>query len=122
MKNSKIFNWITAVVGLWLIVSPYILGYSNLYLLLWNSFLIGGLIVVISVVSALSSNITLIRALDWANVALSIWLYGSPLFLYQLKGFYTIYIWNALAVGFVVLFLEMLSLVSIQTSVNQVHS
>jgi hypothetical protein len=40
--NGRVIgNWIGLVVGVWLIVSPWILGASGLSLVLWNNVLIG---------------------------------------------------------------------------------
>lgn len=39
-------EWALVVLGLWAILSPWILGFSGLNLILWNSILIGALIIV----------------------------------------------------------------------------
>ncbi|HXF44190.1 MAG TPA: SPW repeat protein [Candidatus Paceibacterota bacterium] len=38
------FHWVIAALGLWIFVSPWILGYSGINLMLWNNLLAGGLI------------------------------------------------------------------------------
>ena len=37
-------NWITAVLGLWLVLAPFILGYSLVVAALWND-MVGGVVV-----------------------------------------------------------------------------
>ncbi len=41
-------HWTLVVLGLWLILSPWILGFSALNLAAWNSVLIGVLVVIFS--------------------------------------------------------------------------
>lgn len=37
-------HWVIAGLGGWLVLSPWILGYSSLNIAMWNSILVGGLI------------------------------------------------------------------------------
>lgn len=39
-------HWAVIILGVWLILSPWILGYSELNLVTWNSIAIGALIIV----------------------------------------------------------------------------
>ncbi|MEX0689821.1 MAG: SPW repeat protein [Candidatus Paceibacterota bacterium] len=39
-------NWILIVIGVWSVLAPWILGFSGLNLVSWNSIMIGGLIVI----------------------------------------------------------------------------
>jgi len=39
-------HWAVIILGVWLILSPWILGYSELNLVTWNSIVIGALIIV----------------------------------------------------------------------------
>lgn len=39
-------QWAIVVLGFWLFVSPWILGYASINLMLWNNLLVGGLAVI----------------------------------------------------------------------------
>ena len=43
MKN---LNWVQLVLGLWVLVSPWILGFSEISTALWSNVIIGVLIVI----------------------------------------------------------------------------
>jgi len=40
-------NWVLIGLGVWSILSPWILGFSKLNLVVWNSIFIGALVVVL---------------------------------------------------------------------------
>jgi hypothetical protein len=42
-------HWAVIAIGAWLIISPWILGFSVLNLAAWNSVLAGGLLIVMMV-------------------------------------------------------------------------
>jgi hypothetical protein len=39
-------NWLLLVLAFWLFVSPWLLGFSEFNLVVWNNILVGGLIVI----------------------------------------------------------------------------
>lgn len=45
----RTLDWITAVAGLWLVLAPFILGYSSVGVALWNDIIAGVIILAISV-------------------------------------------------------------------------
>jgi hypothetical protein len=47
-KSLAWLNWIAAVLGLWLIVSPFVAGYTIVFDVVWSNFLPGVLIVLCS--------------------------------------------------------------------------
>lgn len=49
---DRTLDWINAVVGVWLFVSPFILGYSAVGVALWNSLIIGVVVIVLAVWAA----------------------------------------------------------------------
>lgn len=51
-------EWLDIVVGAWLVVSPWILGFSGVPNLLWNALLCGGVIIVMSVWTAMDARNT----------------------------------------------------------------
>jgi hypothetical protein len=48
VRLERTLDWITAILGLWLIVSPLVLNFSTLMVPMWNAIIIGALVVVLS--------------------------------------------------------------------------
>jgi len=42
----KYLNWIQLVLGLWIFVSPWILGFSDISTALWSNVIVGALVVI----------------------------------------------------------------------------
>ncbi|KKT89080.1 MAG: hypothetical protein UX26_C0024G0003 [Parcubacteria group bacterium GW2011_GWC1_45_9] len=40
------FQWAIVVLGVWLFISPWVLGYASINLMLWNNLIIGGLVII----------------------------------------------------------------------------
>ena len=40
--------WITLILGIWLVVAPFILGYSDNTTVLWNEIIVGALVIIFS--------------------------------------------------------------------------
>jgi hypothetical protein len=89
-------DWVNLVLGLWLILSPWLLGYSSAPAAMWNAVIIG---VVVGLMSFLHLRGGPLWE-EWANVVLGIWLILSPWIL----GFsgMTSAMWNAVIVGILV--------------------
>lgn len=51
-------SWVSFVIGLWLLIAPYMLGYAFIPAALWNSIILGLVIAVLALWSALSSPTT----------------------------------------------------------------
>ncbi len=50
--TAKALSWINAVLGVWLIIAPFILGYTKLTGALWNDIIVGIIVAVLSVWAA----------------------------------------------------------------------
>ena len=50
----KYLNWINAVLGLWLIIAPFVLSYSSAATAMWNDIIIGLVALVLGAWAALS--------------------------------------------------------------------
>lgn len=48
--------WINFILGLWLIISPFLLGYSNVRPAMWNEIIVGVLVLIFS--STLGASLT----------------------------------------------------------------
>lgn len=42
----KYFNWAQIILGIWLVISPWILGFGEINTALWNNVVIGILILI----------------------------------------------------------------------------
>ena len=52
--TSRVLNWISVVAGIWLVIAPFVLAYSELSTALWNDIIVGVIIVVLAAWSALT--------------------------------------------------------------------
>ncbi len=64
-----------AVLGLWLIISPFVLGYTNIAAGMWNSIIVGVVMFIVAVIRELRPRDT--GWLSWINVILAVWLWVS---------------------------------------------
>lgn len=67
-------DWGNFAIGLWLFIAPWFLGYSIDSPAVWNSMVVGALIVVLSSFAALVHQV----GEEWVNLAFGIWLMVSP--------------------------------------------
>jgi hypothetical protein len=44
----KYLNWVQLILGLWIFVSPWILGFSGISTALWSNVIIGALVAIFS--------------------------------------------------------------------------
>jgi SPW repeat len=91
-------DWVTFVLGLWLVVSPWALGHLNdVPTALWNAFVLG---LAIAISSATAMRVPTIWE-EWINMAFGVWLIFSPWVL----GFAALRIatLNAVIVGLIVI-------------------
>lgn len=89
-------DWANLVLGLWLILSPWLLGYSATSAALWNALIVG---VVVGLMALLHLQNGPMWE-EWVNVVLGVWLILSPWLLgFSAQGNAT---WNAVVVGLLV--------------------
>ena len=46
----KTFAWISVLAGIWLILSPFVLGFSNLTSGLWNNIVVGAVVIILGLI------------------------------------------------------------------------
>jgi len=56
MNTAKAFGWTMGVAGVWEILAPFIIGYSAATGALWDSIIIGAVLIVLGIWTALSGN------------------------------------------------------------------
>lgn len=54
MTNYSFLPWLNVILGIWLIVAPFVLGYSTLTNAMWNDIIVGVLVAVIAFFSWLT--------------------------------------------------------------------
>jgi len=52
--TDKFLDWINVVIGVWLIIAPFILGYSAIVAAIWNDIIVGLVVVVLEVWAVLT--------------------------------------------------------------------
>jgi hypothetical protein len=67
-------NWLAALVGIWVFISPWVLGTTTSTPTEWNAWIIGAAIVIVALVVLATSG----YLAEWLSVALGIWLFISP--------------------------------------------
>jgi SPW repeat len=68
-------SWLNLVVGVWLFISPWVLGTTSDAATAWNAWIIGAAIFVVALI-ALGTPASV--AAPWVNVVLGAWLFVSP--------------------------------------------
>ena len=91
---------VSVLVGIWLVASPWVLGYYGITAAMWNSVAVG----VIFAVAAGAALLKFHEWEEWINVVLGAWLIISPwLLAYAVMGAAA---WNHVIVGLLVLALS----------------
>jgi hypothetical protein len=76
--QARIANGINTLLGIWLLVSPWVFGYHAAgWAAAWNSVIIGALIAIFAGSSFFSQHVH--TGLNWINVPLALWTMISPL-------------------------------------------
>jgi hypothetical protein len=78
MKTVKTLNWLMALVGLWVALSPFILGFSDMGAALWNDVIVGVIITALTVLAARGEALLRDISLDLVTSLLGFWLLVSP--------------------------------------------
>lgn len=99
MAGNKLIGvyGIIVLVALWLILSPFILGYAGIDAALWNSFAVGVIIAVIAIFRAFVPDAP--SWLSWISVVLGLWLIIAP-FVLAFSGL-NLQHWNTTLTGIV---------------------
>ena len=58
MRDYNFLPWLNVILGIWLIVSPFLLGYSTLMNVMYNDIIVGVLVAVIAFLSWYTSTRT----------------------------------------------------------------
>jgi hypothetical protein len=76
INQAKTASGINILAGLWLIIAPFLLGYSDLIEPTWNDILVGVAVVIVAGVKM--SKPLSAAGISWVNVILGVWLIVAP--------------------------------------------
>jgi hypothetical protein len=93
-KNIQVFSGFNLVLGLWLIISPFLLHYSDMAVL-WNSIVVGVLVIMLAWMR--ESNPTKSPWMSWINAFLGLWMVTVPFIMGAADSATTL--WNCILVG-----------------------
>ena len=88
-------DWINVVLGIWLVMSPFALGFSRDTAALWNNVCVGAAVTALALVSERGTG-----ALRGLIMILAAWVFISPFLL----GFSrTAFLWNNIVAAFLII-------------------
>ena len=67
-------SWLSVILGVWLIISPWVVGFAGDTMATWNTLILGIVVVLLGFYATRTADPTP----SWLNVALGIWLIVSP--------------------------------------------
>ncbi len=105
MGTGKTLSWIVALAGLWVLISPFILGFSGISSAMVNDVVVGIVLIVLGLISALYNRPTTDRTLDWISAIVGLWLLISP-FVLGYSVLSLVAMWNAIILGIIVIILS----------------
>src|SRR5262249_19115749 len=98
-KGAKTASGINIVLGIWLIVAPFLFGYAGIPTALWNDIFVG--LIVLAAACIRITDVETMFDLGWVNFIAGIWLLVAPwAFSYAI---YLSPLWNDLILGILVL-------------------
>ncbi len=112
MKNAKTLNWVIAVAGVWEVLAPFILSYSQTKTAMWDAMIIGIVLAVLGAWAGLANETKTVKALSWVNAVLGLWLVIAP-FILAYSGVAAA-MWNDIIVGIIVVVLGVWAAQSVQ--------
>jgi hypothetical protein len=96
LENGHGISWINILLGIWMIISPFALGFANVPRSMWNNVVLG---IVIAIVAIIRTSTTRQPGWGWLNALLGIWVVISPLVLGLVLGNA---IWNNVILGIII--------------------
>lgn len=90
-QNAFGGNWVNVLLGIWIVISPFVLGYSNRIAIMWNDVATGGAIFLLSLGRWAGPSVLV--------VLLGIWLIISP---FVLGASRPVAVWNNFILGIIV--------------------
>jgi hypothetical protein len=90
-------SWLNILLGIWVIISPFVLGFSQWPKAMWNNVATGCAVAILAIVR---TGMRQQLGWSWANVILGIWLIISPFALVFMSG--STALWNNVILGIII--------------------
>lgn len=75
MLDKKVADWVNLILGIWVLVSPWVLAFSASTGATWSAVVLGVLVIAASAWALSQSELMLV---EWANLVLGILLFIAP--------------------------------------------
>jgi ABC-type Fe3+-siderophore transport system permease subunit len=117
MRTANTVSWLIAVAGVWEVIAPFVLGYSDNQTALWNAIIVGVVLVILGAGAALTTEPNTERGLNGVSAVAGVWLVLAPFIL----GYSVIQaaLWNAIIVGIIVIVLGVAAALSLGRTAAQ---
>lgn len=89
-------SWINIVLGIWVIISPFVVQFTRFPAAMWNNVIVG---IVIAILAIIRTSVPRQTGWSWVNVILGIWMIISP---FALGAMTTAVLWNNIILGIVI--------------------
>jgi hypothetical protein len=109
---GKIASMINFFLGIWVLISPFALGFSGFKQIMLNNVIVGVVVICVSAVQAWGESRT--EGLSWVNLILGLWLIVTA-FVFDVQGTPAV-VWNQIICGSIVAILAAVSVFSSATA------
>jgi hypothetical protein len=106
MKTARTLNRVVSALGLWELLSAFVLLRWTVPVAFWNAFIVGALIMLMALIAQRRTEAHVDEGLEWAVAGVSLWLVVSP-FLLAYDLLMPVAMWNDIIVGVVSLLLAL---------------
>jgi len=89
-------SWLNIVLGIWVIISPFVVQFTQLTAATWNNVIVG---IVIAILAIIRTSVPRQAGWSWANMILGIWMIISP---FALGAMTTAILWNNIILGVII--------------------
>lgn len=96
----KTFSWMNFILGLWLVVAPFVLLYRGISAALWDNVIVGIVIAILAGWRALGKESARMTVASWLVALLGLWTIAAPFVLHYAGNASAM--WNGVIVGIVV--------------------
>lgn len=76
LQRARWASSLNVLAGIWLVIAPFILGFTSSASAMWNSIAVGAVVVVLAAIRAFNPDER--EGISWVNVVLGLWMVVSP--------------------------------------------
>jgi formate hydrogenlyase subunit 4 len=95
-ESTSGMSWVNVLLGIWVIISPFVVQFTHQTAAMWNNVIIG---IIIALLALIRTSTPRQIGWSWANVILGIWMIISP---FALGTMTTAILWNNIILGIVI--------------------